>query len=444
MNYKIHAFLCALFLLLSGSVLFPQEAARPPHGYTETAPVRETLFDSWLSTELAPLLALRDREAIDQYGRTFRVQQGRDEQTGHLAVRIQAADAAGVQGRWELHRRFSDGLPREIRIYPLDTPHIRVSLVSAHTRPEAGRSLLTLMIHGSPVVSQIPVGVSLVRLYTMSLSDIMYMTRAIVPWNLLHPYPDDYASVRSAVETIRSRLGTLVYLEDGAFNHEGKPVYISDGSPQDPAGVIMALEPGQKLEDIAGGVNCSGFAKWIVDGIIYPVAGSRLFIEPLKKQTDSPETHFTEPFRERRDVFFALDWTRQLASAVLSLSGRGTVLPAESGTDVTVESFPQLGPHVPSVGYRSEALEPLLYWLAVNEPGHMYLGAVSRERGDPPLRQFHHIAVFFPYFTTDGQFSVAVFESAVETPLSLFAFRNADAYIHLVRIRVPEKGRFNP
>lgn len=444
MNHKTLAFFCALFFFLPGSVLFSQDVARPPRGYTETAPIRETLFDSWLSTELSPLLSLRAREAVDPYGRIFRVRQGRDEQSGDLVVQIQSADAAGVQGRWELHRRFSDGLPREIRIYPLNTPHISVSFVSSQMQPESGRSLLTLMIHGSPVVSRIPVGVPLVRLYTMSLSDIMYMTRAVVPWNLIHPHPDDYVAVRSAVDIIRSRLNTLVYLEDGAFDQNGNPVYIHDGTPQDPASVLLALEPGQKPDNIAGGVNCSGFAKWIVDGIVRPVAGSRLFIEPLKKQTDSPETHFTEPFREQRDVFFALDWTRHLASAVISLSGRGTVLPSESGADVTAEPFPQLVPHVPGVGYRANALEPLLYWLAINEPGHMYLAAISRERGDPPLRQFHHIAAFFPFFTEDGQFLVTVFESAVETPLALFVSRNADAYIHLVRIRVPEKGRFNP
>lgn len=444
MNHKTLALFCSLFFILAGSGLFALDTARVPGGYVETAPIRETLFDSWLSTELAPLLSLRATEVVDQYGRTFRVRQGRDEETGDLAVQIQSADAAGVQGRWELRRRFSDGLPREIRIYPLDTPHISISLVSSQMRPESGRSLLTLTVYGQPVVSRIAVGVPLVRMYTMSLSDIMHMTRVVVPWNLLHPHPDDYVAVRSAADTIRSRLDTLVYLDDGAFDHEGTPVHIRDGSRQDPAAVIMALEPGQKLENISGGVNCSGFAKWIVDGIIRPVSGSRLFIEPLKKQTDSPETHFTEPFRESRDIFFALDWTRQLASAVLSLSGRGTVLPSESGADITAEPFPLLDRFVPDVGYRPDALEPLLYWLAVNEPGHMYLGAINRERGDPPLRQYHHIAVFLPYFTPDGRFSVAVFESAVETPLDLFVSRNADAYIHLVRVRVPEKGRFNP
>lgn len=444
MNQKKQVFSGLIVIFFASVALFSQEAARPPSGYIGTAPVRETLFDSWLSTELSPLLAMRARETEDRYGRVFRVHQERDTKTGCLAVRIQAQDSAGVQGLWELLRRFSDGSPREIRIYPLNNPDIWISLVSADDRPESGRSLLNLMVYGSPVVSGIPVGVPLVRLYTMPLSDIMFMTRSVVPWALLHPDPDDYEAVRSAVDSIRSRLDTLVYLDDGAFDHEGNPVYIRDGSPQDPAAVLMALEPGQQVASIAGGVNCSGFAKWIVDGIIRPVAGSRLFIEPLKKQTDSPETHFTEPFRESRDVFFALDWTRQLASAVVSLSGKRTVLPAQSGVDVTAEPFPQLVQYVPGVGYRSDALEPLLYWLAVQEPGHMYLGAISRERGTPLLRQFHHIAVFLPYFTPEGHFSVAVFESAVETPLSLFASRNSDAYIHLVRIRVPEKGRFNP
>ncbi len=432
-----------LFFLVTAAV-FSRDAGNPPEGFLETAEVRENLFADWLSTGHSPLISLASDETTDRYGRVFTVRRKRDEASGHLAVSIQAAGAKGVQGRWVLYRSFSNNLPREIRLYPLDNPAVWVSLFPGDSGPESGKSRLDLMLYGSSVVSGVPVGVPLIRLYTMSFQDIMLMTRALVPWEVLEFYPDDYESLRSAVEIIRDRLSSLVYLDDGAFDHDGRPVYIRDGSLQDPAEVLTALAPGQNPENIAGGVNCSGFAKWVIDGIVYPEAGSRLFIEPLKKPTDSPETHFTEPYRESRDVFFALDWTRQLASAVVSLGGRGTVLPAESGVDITADPFPGIARYVPGVGYQSDALKSLLYWLSIHEPGHMYLAAISRERGDPPLRQYHHIAVLLPYFTEDGQFTVTVFESAMETPFSQFVSRNKDAYIHLVRVRCPEKGRFNP
>jgi len=442
---QINRFVLSVFLVfLVASAAFSRDLTNPPEGFVETADVRGDLFDDWLSAGISPLMSLASDEVTDRFGRVFAVRRERDDENGLLAVRIQARDAAGIQGQWVLYRSFSDGLPHEIRIYPLDNSRIWVSLFPGDSGPESGKSRLDLVLYGSTAVSGIPVGVPLVKLYTASFQDIMLMTRALVPWDLLDHHVDDYAAARSAVSVIRDRLPSLVYLDDGAFDHDGRPVHIRDGSPQSPAEVLSALGPGQTPDNIAGGVNCSGFAKWIVDGIVFPEAGSRLFLDPLKKQTDSPETHFTEPFRESRDVFFALDWTRQLASAVVSLGGRGTVLPAESGADVTVDPFPGFARHVPGVGYRSGALQSLLYWLAIRESGHMYLAAISRERGDPPLRQYHHIAVLFPYFDEHGQFTIAVFESAAETPYPLFVSRNDDAYIHLVRVRCPEKGRFIP
>ena len=76
--------------------------------------------------------------------------------------------------------------------------------------------------------------------------------------------------------------------------------------------------------------------------------------------------------------------------------------------------------------------------------GHFYLGAISRERGEPLLRQYHHIALFFPWFDDAGAFHVAVFESAVETPPEKFVSANSDAWVHLVRVRAPQTGYFWP
>ena len=97
-----------------------------------------------------------------------------------------------------------------------------------------------------------------------------------------------------------------------------------------------------------------------------------------------------------------------------------------------------------NVGYRTSELAPLLYWLAVREPGHLYLGAVSQQRNVPPEPHFYGIAVFFPYFDKDGKFSVAVFENARETTLEAFIAINGDSFTNLVRVRVPEADRFDP
>ena len=245
MNHNKRLFLGLVLFLCTVTAVFSQFSGRLPPGYTETAVVREMLFDRWLSVELSPLMALNADEVTDRYGRLFSVKQHRDTDSGLLAVGIQAMGSTEAQGRWVLYRRFSDGLPQEIRIYPLNDPDVWVSISSASARPEEGKSRLILMVHGASAVNGASLGVPLVRLYTMPLLDIMTMTRSTVPWGLLFANPHDYESVHSAVEVIRRRLPSLVYLEDGAFNHEGRPVYIDSGLPQDPAQVLLALESGQ-------------------------------------------------------------------------------------------------------------------------------------------------------------------------------------------------------
>ena len=103
-------------------------------------------------------------------------------------------------------------------------------------------------------------------------------------------------------------------------------------------------------------------------------------------------------------------------------------------------------------GYGSEGLEPLLYTLAINEPGKFYLAAINNEmgpastvdnpRGRPRLRQYFHIAVLVPYFNEHGVFQVAVFESAEETFFRTFKTRYPGHGINLVSI--PVSTAFDP
>ena len=141
------------------------------------------------------------------------------------------------------------------------------------------------------------------------------LTERTVPWELLSPDPLRYEGISKAVETIRSRLDRLVYLDDGAFNAEGRPVLISSGLEQNPKAVLEAAGTGRDLSRIQGGVNCSGFAKWIVDGMVRPEAGSGIRLETLTRPSLAPETGFTERYRDSRLIFFGLDWVRNLAAA---------------------------------------------------------------------------------------------------------------------------------
>jgi hypothetical protein len=108
--------------------------------------------------------------------------------------------------------------------------------------------------------------------------------------------------------------------------------------------------------------------------------------------------------------------------------------------------------HLRNAGFGFEGLHPLLYTLAIDEPGRIYLAAVNNEigapvtpdnpRGLPRLRQYYHIAVLVPYFTERGVFQVAVFESAAETSINRFKTRYPGQFVNLVRI--PIEDRFDP
>jgi hypothetical protein len=252
---------------------------------------------------------------------------------------------------------------------------------------------------------------------------------------------------------VRQRLPELTFRDDGALDEQGRYVFIDSLEPQ----------PDQ------GGLNCSGFAKWVVDGILRPFTGERLTIPPLKAAYGERGSSFTNPYEQLRDPFFGLDWTRNLASLVgehIRAPGYGTLqeievqsapfaaLGVKNGNGITAGTVIQPFPgFLTNAGFGTEGLQPLLYTLAIDEPGYIYLASISDEqglpvtednlRGRPRMRQYFHIAVLVPYFTGEGEFKIAVFESAEETSFEGdFKTRYPGHYINLVR--VPVEGSFNP
>jgi hypothetical protein len=213
------------------------------------------------------------------------------------------------------------------------------------------------------------------------------------------------------------------------------------------------------------GLNCSGFAKWMTDGILRPLTGERLPVGPLKAPFGERGSGFTEPWERLRDPFFGLDWTRNLASTankILRAPSFGSLAEIEvrdapfsavirrDKQGATPRPFPG---YLPDTGFSIEGIQPLLYTLAVDEPGRIYLASVNSElgapvtaenpRGLPRMRQHLHVAVLIPYFTAYGNFRVALFESAEETQFSAFKTRYPpDYYVNLVR--VPVETSFDP
>jgi hypothetical protein len=298
---------------------------------------------------------------------------------------------------------------------------------------------MDVVIYDAYMIHALPIPLAFDRLLVLPVEDVLGTADAKFPRRYFDPDAGAYEDIRNFIAGVRKRLPELTFRDDGAIDEEGRYVYINDLSYQE--GTV--------------GLNCSGFAKWIVDGILRPVTGTRLPISPLKQPFGERGSSFTEPYEALRDPFFGLDWTRNLASQAASRlrsSGLGTleeievqkspfasvIIRERGGT--SIRSYPSF---LPNAGFGFEGIQPLLYTLAIDEPGRLYLASINNELDPAPrMRQHFHIAVLVPYFNQYGIFQVAVFESAGETSFRAFRNRYPGHYINLVRI--PVEGPFDP
>jgi hypothetical protein len=365
----------------------------------------------------------------------LRVERGAAEYMIVLAREKDGSFPVSASGGWALYRRLSDGEPTRIRMFPSSDPHCYVQL-----RPDGGgRTLMDSVVYGGYVGRAVVLPLPFDRAVTAPFASLVKMAGPQFPRRYFEPFSAQYADIRDLTAAIRSRLGELTYVDDGAFDENGLPVYIETGAPQGGT----------------AGVNCSGFAKWLADGLLRPLGLGRLPIEPLKVPPVSRGHSFSEPFDDARDPYFGLDWTRNLAAAV------GRAYFGERGADpgeYEVRSSPIAAVRIPGgdgsaaraypkqmkdSGFALDGLKATLYALAVDEPGRIYLASVNRDIGTAPrLRQHYHVAAFLPQFDESGTFSIAVFESGVESDFDAFIARYQGHLIHLVRLPA-EKG-FDP
>jgi hypothetical protein len=369
----------------------------------------------------APLLELyRLREVTRPSrvsGREIRVSVQRNDTYAYLIFvpagsRGFAVDSAGT---FVLRRRRDSGEISQLKIFLRDDERFFVRI-----RPDAAeRSLMTVTLAGHAVHTDVPVPMSIPTIMEEPLEELLRVTGRLVEWQWFFPEidPSAYLSVREMASRARAALPTLPDAEDGAMDENGRLVLIDS----------------LVLQDQEPGFNCSGFAKWIVDGLHMGLYGSYLPIEPLKeKHTELRGHRWSEAQEETRDPYFGLDWTRNLGAAMLSAEQGGASVHPEAAD---VREVPY-ATYVEDVGFAVSQLPQIMYMLAVREPGYFYLASVNREFGaEPQLHQHVHVVVLFPYFDENGQFFVDVMERNVETSLASLDRRYHNDNIHLVRVR---------
>ena len=231
-------------------------------------------------------------------------------------------------------------------------------------------------------------------------------------------------AIERVVKSIELKISGLHDADDGAMNSAGKLVFINDGSDQ----------------NSPGGFNCSGFAKWVIDGFYYPLTGHLLSIDAIKKKdTDVRGNRWSARYESVRDPYFGLDWSRNLAVSMEEVRDNIKVTDPES-MDVRDSKYIR---YIEDVGYPVKDLKFLMFRLSVLYPGYFFIGSLNKEFGkDPVLRQYFHVVLLFPYFDARGYFRIAVMEPNKETGTTSLLKRYGEDYIHLVKVNAG--GTFKP
>ena len=442
---SIKALLLLFMVVLSAAMpLYAQDVLT--RKIVDDSSLRISIKDTWL-TEI-PSRVITRRSAVHDLaggGRVeLRVEQGRDEFMIILARELTGAarNAAGsfpgwAQGSWILTRQKDSGEAIRIRVFLRSDPYTYVQF-----RPlGSDKCQMDVVLYDAYVIRSLPVPVAFERLYTVPVEEVLNLAGSRFPRKYFEPDPAFYADERFFASRLREGIKGLQFADDGAMDQFGNYVFINTGLAQDQG----------------KGLNCSGFAKWVIDGIFIPLTGQRLAIEPLKAPFGQRGSSFTELWEELRDPFFGLDWIRNLASRANSLLLSPSHAAIEEievnyapfsqvivrGSETSIRSYPGF---LEDAGFGMEGLQALLYTLAIDEPGRFYLAAVNTQigpattednpRGTPRLRQYFHVAVLIPYFNEYGFFRTAVFESAAETSLNAFISRYPGHYVNLVRVPV--------
>jgi hypothetical protein len=406
-------------------------------GIVDDSSLRIALKDRWFIETPGRVLARR-RELLTLSGGgrvEVRAETGRDEFMVILArewrpAGIPVSFPGWAQGSWILTRRRDTGEPTRIRVFPRSDPNVYVQF-----RPlSQDRCQMDVVIYNACMLRSLPLPVPFERLYTMPLEEALGLAGSKFPRRFFDIDPADYRDVRLFMGRVRERLPEIGFADDGAMDEKGAYVFINSLKSQ-PAG--------------EEGLNWSGFVKWLVDGILRPLTGGRLPVAPLKEPAGDRKSSFSEGMERLRDPFFGLDWTRNLAArahAVLRSPAQGTPEEFEvrkspfaevimrHGAERTVRLYPGF---LENAGFGIEGLQPLLYTLAVENPGRIYLASVNAEltaAGGPRMRQHFHTAALIPYFNEYGNFHIAVFESAEETSFAAFRGRYPGHYVNLVTI----------
>ncbi|MBR0030749.1 MAG: hypothetical protein IJP61_00455 [Treponema sp.] len=349
--------------------------------------------------------------------------------------------ASSGSGSWVLVRNKKDGSPLYIRCYFLQDSDVYVQF-----SPKGTKTLADYVIGGFYAAHSVPIGISFERLYTASFEEILSVTEKSLPWQYASIFTGQYSGTFHMISVIKKNLSRILTVPDGAYDENGSPIFIKDGSKRP---VLDSEVENRNLT-----LSSAGFLKWVVDGLIEPISGSCTYLAPLLRPTYSVSPlGYAAKVGEKNNLAFTLDFTRNLAAARLSVQMKTNYLYEDSGVDVNIEPFSStisdggvvnIAGYVSNTGYDIQALRPILYVLGVSNPTYFYLAAVRRQipgkpGKNPEVYTFDQCAAVFPYFDKNGRFGCTVFENGAEMSLDSFMRKYEGCYVHLTRVLTSDK-----
>jgi hypothetical protein len=436
--------LIVLALLLASAAAAAEGAAKPAFDrFPESADLRTAYWASFFSAPEQELQRRAPALVSNEFG-AFRLSTTRSGGFFYAIATAMPASAPGspatplyAKGSWILKRSSPDGRPIQAKVFLRSDPGTFIRIY-----PDGDRSKLDLVVYGGVLNREVPLPVPFERAFASTMAEIAAWSGSIVDWSLFSPEAGRYRELRAFVAETRTRLPSLRYADDGALDAGGRPVYIATGEPQ--------ARP--------TGLNCSGFAAWVGDGFFRPLTGRLLDPKALAtRRIGERATQAAARYETDLDPFFGLDWTRNIAAALLDARYPSRThglaesdvrvspfaLVAFSGATGSQDAVNGGSAYQPypayqrDLGYETAGLKSLLYVLALREPGYIYLASISRKSGGAiaGLSRHYHVAVLAPYFEESGEFKVAVFESDAETSVEAIMARVPRDYVHLVRIK---------
>lgn len=421
-------------------------------GIPDSAEVRKGLEEAWFE---APLESVRNNNPEIYYnkvGEEFQVRMEESESTynifvsPHATISVNVYSDKGVYtkqqdvypgdapGSWVLIKDKKTGKPLRIRYYFLPDSEVFVQF-----SPYNRTSICDLVIFGNYAVRGVPTGVPFDKFYSASFDEMKKITKKNVPWNYVSFYSEDYHSVNQMASVIREKLPEIVYHADAMIDENGDFVELTSGKK-------IRREKGDDKKPLSS----AGFLKWVADGLVEPLAGGKLKRYPLLAQTvEVKETGYQGVLSQKYSLSFALDFVRNLSSAVLSVATGSTYKYNESGVDVTTEPFAtglsdkgivNTVTFIKDTGYNVNCLKSLLYVLASTEPGTIYFSALRQtDYKTPEVKVFNNCVILMPYFETNGRFNCYVFMNGTEMTLEDFINQYNNDFIYLTRVRSSEQ-----